>query len=167
VTRAFLGLGSNQGDRLENLRRAVELLGKRGARLIRSSRVYETDPVGGPPQPDFLNAVAEVETKLSPRDLLQICQDVERIMGRKREARWGPRLIDLDILSFGAEEIDQPDLQVPHPRMHERAFVLVPLLELVADPRLPRGRRVASLRLDALSLDGVRLFAEPLAPPSG
>jgi 2-amino-4-hydroxy-6-hydroxymethyldihydropteridine diphosphokinase len=166
VTRVFLGMGSNLGDRLENLRRAVELLAERRARLIRSSRVYETDPVGGPPQPDFLNAVAELETELSPRDLLRICQDVERVMGRTREDRWGPRPIDLDILLFGEEEIDHPELQVPHPRMHQRAFVLVPLLELVADPILPGGRRVASLRLDALSLDGVRLFAEPLAPPS-
>jgi 2-amino-4-hydroxy-6-hydroxymethyldihydropteridine diphosphokinase len=166
VTRVFLGMGSNLGDRLENLRRAVELLAERRARLIRSSRVYETDPVGGPPQPDFLNAVAELETELSPRDLLQICQDVERVMGRTREDRWGPRPIDLDILLFGEEEIDHPELQVPHPRMHQRAFVLVPLLELVADPILPGGRRIASLRLDALSLDGVRLFAEPLAPPS-
>lgn len=165
MTRAFLGMGSNLGDRLENLRRAVELLGERGAHLIRSSRVYETVPVGGPPQADFLNAVAEVETELSPLDLLQACQVVEREMGRRREERWGPRPIDLDILSFGEDEIDHPDLQVPHPRMHQRAFVLVPLLELVADPILPGGRKVASLRLDALSLDGVRLFAEPLAPP--
>jgi 2-amino-4-hydroxy-6-hydroxymethyldihydropteridine diphosphokinase len=166
VTRAFIGLGSNLGDRLGNLRRAVELLDQRGIHLIRSSRVYETDPVGGPPQNDFLNAVVEVETQLSARELLEACLDAERAVGRTRSERWGPRTLDLDVLSYDEEVIDDPDLQVPHPRMHERGFVLVPLLELNADPLLPGGRRVASLRLDAFTLGGVRPYAEPLAPPA-
>jgi 2-amino-4-hydroxy-6-hydroxymethyldihydropteridine diphosphokinase len=162
VVRAYLGLGSNQGDRLDRLRRAMEMLGDRGARPVRSSRVYETDPEGGPPQPDYLNAVLEVKTELEPRALLEASLDVEADLGRVRGERWGPRVIDIDILTYGDLRVDEPDLQVPHPRMHERAFVMVPLLELVADPPLPGGRTVAGVRLGADALGGVRPFAPPL-----
>jgi 2-amino-4-hydroxy-6-hydroxymethyldihydropteridine diphosphokinase len=157
---AYLGLGSNLGDRMANLRRAVTLLNREGVRAVRSSRVYETDPVG-PPQPEYLNAVIEAETALAPHDLLRACLAVEQTMGRVRAERWGPRVIDVDVLIYDDERIDEPDLIVPHPRMHERAFVLAPLLELTADPMLPGGRRVASLRLGAGSLSAVR----PVAPP--
>ena len=163
MTRAYLGLGANLGDRLESLRRAVALLGGRGVRVLRSSRVYETDPVGGPDQPDFLNAVVEVEAPGSARELLEACLAVEEEMGRVRAERWGPRPIDVDVLTFGDEEHDEPGLQVPHPRMYERAFVLVPLLELEADPMLPGGRRLRDLRLGPEALTGVRPFAPPLA----
>ncbi|MGH2649981.1 MAG: 2-amino-4-hydroxy-6-hydroxymethyldihydropteridine diphosphokinase, partial [Actinomycetota bacterium] len=126
-TTAYLGLGSNLGDRLANLQRAVELLAAQpGLKVVRSSRVYETDPVGGPPQPDYLNAVVEVETSVSPRELLNVCMEVERGFGRVRDERWGPRTIDIDVLTYDEEEVDDPDLTVPHPRMHERGFVLVP-----------------------------------------
>ena len=159
---AFLGLGSNMGDRLENLRRVQEALeATDGLKVVRSSRVYETAPVG-PPQPDYLNAVVEVETTLGPRDLLDACLEVERAMGRVRDQRWGPRVIDVDVLTFGDEDIDEPGLTVPHPRMHERSFVLIPLLELTADPKLPAGRRVATLRLPPGALGGVRPFAPAL-----
>jgi 2-amino-4-hydroxy-6-hydroxymethyldihydropteridine diphosphokinase len=161
--RAYLGLGSNLGDRLANLLRAVELLAATpGVRVVRSSRVYETEPVG-PPQPDYLNAVVEVETTLPARELLEGCLAVERRMGRVRGERWGPRTIDLDLLTYGREEVDEPGLTVPHPRMHERAFVLVPLAELDADPLLPGGRRLGSLRLPG-GLWGVRPFAPALVP---
>lgn len=160
--RAFLGLGSNLGDRLTNLAQAVSSLSDaEGVRVIRTSRVYETEPVG-PPQPDYLNAVAEVLTELSARKLLDVCLEVERQMGRVRAERWGPRVIDIDLLTYGDETIDEPGLTVPHPRMHERAFVLAPLLEMDADPPLPGGRRVATLRLDGLGLFGVRPFAPAL-----
>jgi 2-amino-4-hydroxy-6-hydroxymethyldihydropteridine diphosphokinase len=166
VTRsvsAFLGLGSNLGDRLANLQEAVDrLAGTAGLRVIRASRVYETAPVG-PPQPEYLNAVIEVRTTLPARALLQACLDVEAAMGRVRGERWGPRVIDLDVLTYGREHLDEPGLVVPHPRMHERAFVLVPLLELDPDPALPGGRRMASLRLGADALSGVRAFAPPLS----
>jgi 2-amino-4-hydroxy-6-hydroxymethyldihydropteridine diphosphokinase len=164
VTRAYLALGSNLGDRLANLRRAVALLGERGVAVIRSSRVYETQPVGGPPQPEHLNAVVEVETGLAPDDLLRACQEAEEALGRVRAERWGPRVLDVDVLTYGRDRIDQPDLVVPHPRMHERGFVLVPLLELDADPPLPGGRRVAELRLDPRVLGGVRPVEPPLVP---
>ena len=166
--RAFLALGSNLGDRLANLQRAVGLLWQRsGIRVIRSSRVYETDPVGGPPQPDYLNAVIEVRTTLAPRALLDAGLTVEQEMGRERKERWGPRGIDVDVLTYGREEVDEPGLKIPHPRMHERGFVLVPLLELEADPPLPGGRRVARLRTGPGTLAGVRLFAPPLQVDRG
>jgi 2-amino-4-hydroxy-6-hydroxymethyldihydropteridine diphosphokinase len=164
--RAFLALGSNLGDRLENLRRAVALLhGADGVRVLRSSRVYETPPVG-PPQPDYLNAVIEVETSLRARDLLLECLGVEQAMGRVRDERWGPRVIDVDVLTFDEERFDEPDLVVPHPRMHERAFVLVPLLELTSDPMLPGEARIADLRMADDAVSGVRAVAPPLAPAS-
>jgi 2-amino-4-hydroxy-6-hydroxymethyldihydropteridine diphosphokinase len=125
--------------------------------------VYETDPVGGPPQPSYLNAVVEVDTELDPRELLEVCQRVEADLGRVREERWGPRVVDIDVLTYEDRRIDEPQLQVPHPRMHERAFVLVPLLELVADPALPGDRKLAEVRLGTEALGGVRPFAPPLA----
>lgn len=160
MTRAYLGLGSNLGDRLEHLRRAVARLGERGVRVLRSSRVYETEPVGGPPQSDYLNAVVEVEADGSARDLLTSCLAVEDALGRERAERWGPRVIDIDVLTFGYQAIDEPGLRVPHPRMHERAFVLIPLLDLDPDPILPGGRHAADVRIEALGR--VRLHAPPL-----
>jgi 2-amino-4-hydroxy-6-hydroxymethyldihydropteridine diphosphokinase len=162
MTRAYLGLGSNLGDRLANLGRAVRLLRERGVDVLRSSRVYETEAVGGPSQPDYLNAVVDVRTERSARELLRSALAVEDEMGRVRAERWGPRVIDVDVLTYGDDRIDQPDLTVPHPRMHERAFVLIPLLELDADPPLPGGRGVAAVRLGPDSLTGVRPFAPPL-----
>jgi 2-amino-4-hydroxy-6-hydroxymethyldihydropteridine diphosphokinase len=151
---------------LANLQRGVELLAARpGLRVERSSRVYETEPVGGPPQPEYLNAVVEVQTRLSPHDLLATCMDVEERMGRVRVERWGPRIIDIDVLMYDEEEIDEPDLVVPHPRMHERAFVLVPLLELEPDPLLPGHGRIFERRLAPKAVLGVRPFAPPLVVP--
>ncbi|HSL11078.1 MAG TPA: 2-amino-4-hydroxy-6-hydroxymethyldihydropteridine diphosphokinase [Actinomycetota bacterium] len=155
---AYLGLGSNLGDRLTTLQRAVELLdGEPGIHVVASSRVWETDPVGGPPQPDYLNAVVRIETELTARELLDAVHRVEAALDRVRDVRWGPRTIDVDIELFGDERVDEPDLTIPHPRMLERAFVVLPLLELDADPVLPDGRRVLDVRID----DGV---ARPVAP---
>lgn len=162
--KCYLGLGSNLGERLTSLKRAVALLGEIGGlEVLRSSRVYETEPVGGPEQPEYLNAVIEIETTLDPHALLKECIGVEEAMGRVRADRWGPRNIDIDVLTYGREEVDDADLTVPHPRMHERMFVLAPLLELDADPPLPGGRRVASMRLDRVEVSGVTPFSSPLA----
>ena len=164
---AYLGLGANLGDRLGNLQRAVDLLvAQPGLTVVRSSRVYETDPVGGPPQPSFLNAVLEITTELSPHELLSVCEGIEHSMGRVRLVHWGSRPIDIDILTYDERTIDEVDLQVPHPRMHERGFVLAPLAELAEDPPLSGGRHLADLRLAPGLLDGVRLFAPPLSAPS-
>lgn len=164
---AYLALGSNEGDRLAMLQRAVDRLdATAGIEIRRSSRIYETDSVGGPPQPRYLNAVVEARTSLDARELLDACRRVERSLGRERAVRWGPRTIDLDILTYGRERIDEPDLVIPHPRMHERGFVLAPLLELDADPPLPAGARLASSRLGPDALAGIRVAAPPLLPAS-
>jgi 2-amino-4-hydroxy-6-hydroxymethyldihydropteridine diphosphokinase len=156
---AFLGIGSNLGDRLTNLQGAVDALQiEPGLRVTGSSRVWETSPVGGPPQPDYLNAVLRIETDLSARDLLEAAHRVEARLGRVRSERWGARTIDVDILLYDDERIDEPDLIVPHPRMASRAFVLLPLLELDPDPILPDGSSLAGARVDT---SGV----EPTAPP--
>jgi 2-amino-4-hydroxy-6-hydroxymethyldihydropteridine diphosphokinase len=135
VTRAYLGLGSNLGDRRALLRQAIEALNWGDIVVTARSRVYETSPVGGPEgQPDFLNQVIAVDTTLDARSLWERCSAVEAALGRSRhhEPRWGPRAIDIDLLIFGDEIIVEPDLIVPHPRMHERAFVLIPLAEIAA-----------------------------------
>jgi 2-amino-4-hydroxy-6-hydroxymethyldihydropteridine diphosphokinase len=130
VTIAYVGLGANLGDREATIRRAAELIGAR-----RLSTIRETEPWGVEDQPLFLNAVAELDTKLPPRALLERLLQVERELGRTRDgARYGPRTIDLDLLLYGASTIDEPGLTVPHPRLQERFFVLEPLAEL--DPRL-------------------------------
>jgi 2-amino-4-hydroxy-6-hydroxymethyldihydropteridine diphosphokinase len=158
---AFLGLGSNLGDRLTNLQGAVDLLqAEPGLRVAASSRVWETVPVGGPPQPDYLNAVIGVETDLSARDLLEVAHRVEARLGRVRKERWGARSIDVDLLLYDEESIEEADLVVPHPRLRERAFVLLPLLELAEDVTLPDGTRLKDLRIDT---DGVAPSAPPLA----
>ncbi len=160
---AFLGLGSNLGDRLAHLQRAVALLAAEpGIVPLRCSRVWETDPVGGPPQPDFLNVVLRVETRLSPHELLDACRRVESALERVRDVRWGPRTIDVDVLLVDARSIDEPDLVVPHPRMHERAFVLMPLLDIEPDPVLPDGRHLLELPLGPDAAGGVRPVAAPL-----
>jgi 2-amino-4-hydroxy-6-hydroxymethyldihydropteridine diphosphokinase len=130
VTRAFVGLGANLGDREATIRRAAALIGAR-----RLSTIRETDPWGLEEQPRFLNAAAELEADTGPRALLERLLEVESALGRTRDGpRWGPRTIDLDLLLYGKERLDEPGLTVPHPRLHERRFVLEPLAEL--DPGL-------------------------------
>jgi 2-amino-4-hydroxy-6-hydroxymethyldihydropteridine diphosphokinase len=131
--KAYVGLGSNFGDREATIRRAAELIG-----AVRLSPVIETEPWGYEDQPRFLNAVAEVETELPPRRLLDHLLDVERRLGRERVGpRWGPRTIDLDLLLYGDEAVAEPGLEVPHPRLHERLFVLEPLAMLVPERKIP------------------------------
>jgi 2-amino-4-hydroxy-6-hydroxymethyldihydropteridine diphosphokinase len=133
LTLAYVGLGSNLGDREALIRRAAELIG-----AVRLSRVIETEPWGYEQQPRFLNAVAEVDTPLPARDFLDLLLEVERRLGRERIGpQWGPRTIDLDLLLYGDDEIDEPGLVVPHPRLEERLFVLEPLAELVPARRIP------------------------------
>lgn len=135
VRRAYLGLGSNVGDRAAMLQGAVDgLAATDGVTVVAVSPVYETEPVGGPDQPDYLNAVVGVDTQLTARDLLGVAQRLESAAGRVRGERWGPRTLDVDVLLVGDERVDEPDLVVPHPRLYERAFVMVPLADL--DPML-------------------------------
>lgn len=134
MARAYLALGSNLGDRVAHLQGAVDGLARAPAtRVVAISGVYETEPVGGPEQGAFLNAVVEVETDLDPHALLGVGQQLERDAQRVRDERWGPRTLDVDVLLYDDLEIDTHDLVVPHPRMWERAFVLVPLHDIAAD----------------------------------
>ncbi|HJL75868.1 MAG TPA: 2-amino-4-hydroxy-6-hydroxymethyldihydropteridine diphosphokinase [Acidimicrobiales bacterium] len=127
--RAFLGLGSNLGDRLSHLRAAVAAFPD----VVAVSPVYETAPVGGPEQGPYLNCVVELHTSADARELLHVAQASETAAGRVRGERWGPRTLDVDVLWIEGSTVDDPDLVVPHPRMHERAFVLVPLRDLAPD----------------------------------
>jgi 2-amino-4-hydroxy-6-hydroxymethyldihydropteridine diphosphokinase len=133
MTVAYLALGSNRGDRADNLASACHELGRRGATLLRASRVRETEPFGVTEQPRFLNQVVEVEWPGSATELLAATQAVEAAVGRTLSYRWGPREIDVDILLFGSERVSRPGLEIPHPGMWERDFVLEPLAELRPD----------------------------------
>lgn len=140
---AYIGIGSNVGDRVAFNRRAVtELEGIEGVGVSATSSLYETSPVGGPPQRSFVNMVVRIETGIGPRPLLEACQQIETSLGREPASiRWGPRVVDLDILTYGDEKLNEPDLEIPHPRMTERRFVLVPLLEIDPDASDPWGKR--------------------------
>ena len=134
--RAYLSLGSNLGDRVAHLQFGLDGLADRAGRVVAISPVYETEPVGGPPQPDFLNAVVVVETELPARELLRVAKALEAAAGRQPPEpgkRWGPRPLDIDVLMVGDERVDEPDLVVPHPRIHQRAFVLAPLADVAPD----------------------------------
>lgn len=140
----YLGLGSNLGDRRDNLLTALRLLdGMQGVEVQEVSSVYETEPWGMAEQPDFLNLVALVSTTRDPRGVLDACREVEERMGRVRGERWGPRVIDVDILLFDDLEWEEEDLVIPHPRMLERDFVLVPLRELRPELFLPGNGEAA------------------------
>jgi len=150
----YLGLGSNLGDRLENLRRAIEELRAAGVAVCRGSSVYESEPVDYTAQPRFLNAVVEAETELMPRQLLHRLQRIESRLGRRRGRRRGPRTIDIDILLFGDHVMHTAALTIPHPRLAERRFVLQPLCELAGGLRHPVNRQTVSALLAGLSGGG-------------
>ena len=156
MVKAYVGLGSNLGDRRANLESAVEKLDRSpGVEILRRSSWRETEPVGGPSgQPGYLNGVVEIETTLSPRKLMAKLVEVENALGRVREERWGPRTIDCDLILHGETAVDEPELTVPHPRMRERRFVLEPLDELAPAARDPvTGLTIGEL-LERLDGDG-------------
>ena len=144
---AYVGIGANIGDRAANVAEALRELGAQPTiEVVRVSSLYETAPVGRTDQPDFLNAVAAVRTALSSSDLLLALLSVENQMGRVRNLRWGPRVIDLDLLLYGNTQVHTPGLTIPHPRLRERDFVLVPLAEIAPELLLPEdGRSVSDL----------------------
>lgn len=156
MIKAFVGLGGNQGDVLAAFDRAERAMAELpGTRVVARSRRYRTPPWGRRDQPDFVNAVVQLETALSARALLDGLLDIERRLGRERGAeRWGPRLLDLDLLLYGDAVHDEPGMQVPHPQLHQRAFVLVPLHELAPDARVP-GRGAVSELLAAVDAQDI------------
>lgn len=160
MTRVAVGLGANLGDAVDTIRVAIDLLGcLPQTRLVRASRLYRTPAWGVTAQPDFINAVALLDTGLSARALLDALLDIERACGRVRidGERWGPRTLDLDVLLYGDAIIDEPGLRVPHPHLHERAFALLPLLDAWPDAEIP-GIGPARECAAAMAVDGI----EPL-----
>ena len=154
----YLSLGGNLGDPAASMATALRLLdADDDTRVMAVSSLYRTPPWGKLDQPDFLNAAAEISTALAPRALLDLCLEAERKLKRVREERWGPRLIDIDILVFGDRIIHETGLEVPHPRMLERAFVLAPLAEIA--PELAVGGRSVSERLSAVDTSGIERLA--------
>ena len=162
--RTVLALGSNLGDRLAALQGAVDaLLGRPGLALVALSPVYETVPVGGPPQPEYLNAVLIADTALPAADVLHRGQAVEAAFGRVRQEVWGPRTLDVDVIVYGDVVSDDPELTLPHPRAQERAFVLAPWLDVDPDAEIPGRGRVAALLDAAVASSGGRPGVRRLA----
>ena len=154
--RVVLSVGSNLGDRLGTLQACVNAIGGLGGtKVLAISPVYETDPVGGPAQPDYLNAVLIATTGLGPRDLLEAAHRIEAEFGRVRAERFGPRTLDIDIISYAAQVSSDPVLTLPHPRAHERAFVLAPWHDIDADATVP-GRGPVRDLLAGLDAGGIR-----------
>jgi len=137
MSTVYLGIGSNLGDRVDNCKRAIELLKEEGIIIQKESSIYETEPWGVKEQPIFMNMVIEAETVMEPFDLLRVLKNIEKKMGRKETFHWGPRIIDLDILLYDNMVINNEKLNIPHKNMHERYFVLKPLSEIAGDIRHP------------------------------
>jgi 2-amino-4-hydroxy-6-hydroxymethyldihydropteridine diphosphokinase len=144
MERIFLSLGSNIGDRAANIARAIANLGKRGVRVVKQSQLYETEPVELREQDWFLNGVVEVATEQSPQELMKTLLAIERSMGRERLIPKGPRIIDMDVLLFGDRVVNEAELDIPHPRMTERRFVLVPLAEIAPEAIHPALNKSAA-----------------------
>ena len=156
---AVVALGSNLGDRAAHLQDAVDALATAG--VIAVSAVFETAPVGGPEQPDYYNAIVLLQTQLSPTELLALAHRIEDDAVRERTQRWGPRTLDVDVVSYGEVRSDDPDLTLPHPRAHERTFVLVPWLDADPHAQLDGHGAVRDL-LATLDRSGVRRLAQPV-----
>lgn len=160
MLRVILGLGSNVGDRAGNIRKAIDMLGSvRGIEVTSVSSLYESPPADYADQPDFLNAAAAVMTDLKPEELLRATQGIERAMGRVKTIAKGPRNIDLDILLYDIVEVRLPELRVPHPALRQRAFAVLPLLEVAPDACLPAGDPVRWLLKD-LDISGIRKYED-------
>ncbi|QED45910.1 2-amino-4-hydroxy-6-hydroxymethyldihydropteridine diphosphokinase [Cytobacillus dafuensis] len=159
---AYIALGSNIGNRFENIKAAITSIeAAPKIKVVKTSSIYETDPVGYEEQDQFLNMVIQVRTDLTSTELLDVCLEIEKKLGRKRDIRWGPRTIDLDILLYNQENINSEKLIVPHPRMHERAFVIIPLLEIQSGTKIPTMETPLQTVLEDIpDREGVRIWKQ-------
>lgn len=163
---AYLGLGSNLGDRLDFLQQAVDALhADERSHVLMVSSVYETAPVGGPEQGAYLNIAVRLATRRSPARLLRLCQQVEAALGRQRRQRWGPRTVDVDILLYGPRTVERKDLQIPHPRLAERAFALIPLIEVAPGEAMPDGTTLTTALARLAPIEGVTMAGSQVSTP--
>uniref|UniRef100_A0A7C3YSV3 2-amino-4-hydroxy-6-hydroxymethyldihydropteridine diphosphokinase n=1 Tax=candidate division WOR-3 bacterium TaxID=2052148 RepID=A0A7C3YSV3_UNCW3 len=161
MKKVFLALGSNLGNRKKNLEKGLTLLKKMGIRIIRRSRIYETEPVGFPFQPRFLNIVVEGETEMSPKDCLLKIKEIEKRLKRVRFFKNAPRTLDIDLLFYNQEIIEEGDLQIPHPRIPERLFVLRPLSEIAPDFYHPKlKKRIEEMVKECGDGKGIKLYCD-------
>lgn len=151
MSTVYIGIGSNLGDREGNCLRAVKLLSEDGLIVRKQSSLYETEPWGLKDQPEFINMAIEAETGLEPLKLLELLKNIEKQMGRDESVRWGPRVIDLDILFYNDMVIDTPEFRIPHPLMHERDFVLKPLAEIAPEKEHPVVKKTVREMLSGLN----------------
>ena len=154
MATVYIGIGSNLGDREDNCRRALELLEEAGVRVTKRSSMHETEPWGVADQPRFINMAASLETELQPLALLELLKRTEKLMGREETARYGPRLIDLDILLYDSLVLREAGIEIPHPQMHEREFVIAPLSEIAPDALHPVLKKTVSELLAGLKRKG-------------
>lgn len=157
----FLGVGSNIEPREENISKAISLLKEKGFKIVKSSPIYQTQPVGYESQPKFLNLVLHIEEKTSPKSCLYTLKEIERDMGRTPTFPNGPRVIDLDILFYDSLIVDTPELKIPHPRLHKRAFVLIPLSQIAPDFLHPVFKKSVKELLKEVDTKGVEIWKRP------
>ncbi len=160
MERVYLLLGTNIGDLKENLTTAIDELNKNNIRVIKKSKIYRTKPWGKAEQPDFLNMALEVETSYSPQRLLQKIKEIEEKMKREKTERWGPRIIDIDILFYGTETINEPELTIPHPHFFKRAFAIIPLAEIAPDYIPPSGSKSIREIASGVENEGVAVYSD-------
>lgn len=160
MERIYLLLGTNLGKLKENLMNAIEELSKNGIKILKKSKIYKTKPWGKEDQPDFINMVVEVETGLNPKELLETIKDIERKLKREKTEKWGPRIIDIDILFYGNQIINEPDLTIPHPYFFERPFAIIPMQDIAPDFIPPDYKKSIKEIASGVSYEGIEIYCD-------
>ncbi len=160
MERIYLLLGTNLGVLEDNLKRALEEMAKTGIQVVKKSKIYKTKPWGKEDQPDFLNMAVEIETRLSARELLAKIKSIEKKMQRERKERWGPRIIDIDILFYGNQMINKPELTIPHPYFFERPFAIIPMQDIAPDFIPPDYKKSIKELASGVSYEGIEIYCD-------